>query len=103
MSLHAVVLSSQAQTDLTRIARYLAEQAGEATARRWAEKLQLRALSLADPMLHSAPHPKLGRGRRTLTVKPYVIVYRLPRPGEVLIARVVHGARDVPALFADER
>ena len=40
----------------------------------------------------------LGAGRRTLTVGDYVIVYRVDE-NTVSILRIVHGRRDLPALF----
>jgi toxin ParE1/3/4 len=41
-----------------------------------------------------------GRGLRFWRVAPYLIVYRLS-PGGIEIVRVVHGARDLPALLDD--
>jgi toxin ParE1/3/4 len=41
-----------------------------------------------------------GPGRRSFPVGQYVIVYRIVR-GDVRILRVVHGRRDLEALFGD--
>jgi len=32
-------------------------------------------------------------------VSPYLVVYELTTPNEIAVLRVVHGARDLPALF----
>ncbi|MBN9563198.1 MAG: type II toxin-antitoxin system RelE/ParE family toxin [Alphaproteobacteria bacterium] len=41
---------------------------------------------------------ELGVGRRSLPARDYVIVYRLDG-NDVLVLRVVHGRRDIKALF----
>ena len=54
-----------------------------------------------------ATRPELGRvfryadSLRRFPMRPYVIFYR-PIPGGIEIARVLHGARDLGAVFTDE-
>jgi plasmid stabilization system protein ParE len=51
---------------------------------------------------YSGPEdPDLG-GRRRIVVKPYLVIYRIETPSLVRVVRIVHGARDLPALFEDE-
>lgn len=45
-----------------------------------------------------APRPDIARDARALTVGSYLVLYG-HRDGDVEIVRVVHGARDVTALF----
>jgi plasmid stabilization system protein ParE len=40
--------------------------------------------------------------RRRIVVRPYLIVYRIMSPRLIRIVRMVHGARDLPALFGAE-
>jgi len=62
--------------------------------------------SITDRFLLLARHPyagrsrddDLGRGRRSFPVGEYVIVYSV-RSSDVLILRVIHGRRDLAALF----
>lgn len=55
-----------------------------------------------------AANPEIGQrrddlqaGARAMSIRPYVIVYR-PAEDGVHVIRVVHGARDFPALFSAE-
>ncbi len=41
------------------------------------------------------------RGRRRLIEGPYLVVYRLLND-EARVVRIVHGARDLDAIFADD-
>ena len=64
--------------------------------------------SITERFLLLAKHPYLGRtrdhdlgaGSRTFPVGEYVIVYTVEHKN-VLILRVVHGRRDLAALFGD--
>jgi len=90
-------LSAVAQTDLDAIWFYIAQDDVEA-----ADKL-VHGVVLRFARL--AAMPELGRRREELTpglrsfpVGRYVIFYR-PIENGVEIARVLHGARDLPPLF----
>lgn len=63
------------------------------------ERLEARAFGLASQPYAGAEDSELG-GRRRVVVRPYLIVYRIVSADHVRVARIVHGARDLPALFA---
>jgi toxin ParE1/3/4 len=62
--------------------------------------------SITDRLFLLATHPHLGRrrdddlrpGLRSFSVGDYVIIYRVEND-DVLILRVMHGRRDIEALF----
>jgi toxin ParE1/3/4 len=67
-------------------------------ARRFIERLRTKAKALAET-------PGMGRSREDLRpdlfllpVGRYVLFYR-PRPDGIVLVRVLHGSRDLPALF----
>ena len=93
-------LTAQAELDLDQIWDYVAHESGsDEIARR-------QVLSIADRFFLLARHPYLGRprdydlgaGRRSYPVDRYVIVYRIDGQN-VLILRVIHGSRDIQAMF----
>ena len=55
-------------------------------------------LLASHPYIGRVCHEDLGTGSRSFPVGEYVIVYRV-EDGDVLILRVVHGTRDMEALF----
>jgi toxin ParE1/3/4 len=95
------VRTPQADTDLDDMWWYVASKSG--------------SLEVADRLIDAiterffllARHPALGRARdedlrpglRSFAVGQYVIVYRADE-GDVVILRVLHGRRNIPALFA---
>ena len=84
--------------DLDEITRHLAEVAGPAIALKLAERL-LSAVDRieASPQLF-AHDSRLGRNRRRLVEAPYLVVYEETQT-EVIVLRIIHGARDLPTLF----
>ena len=93
-----VTLTREFGEDLSEIVAYLEGAAGPRIAERWATRLREAAESLGAAPAIAARDDRLGQGRRRLVVAPYLIVYEL-HGDEVLVLRVVHGARDLPALF----
>jgi toxin ParE1/3/4 len=94
-------LSERAEADLDNIWYYVAKESGSL-------EIANRLIdSLTDTFLLLSRQPHLGRSRdgdfgpgsRSLTVREYVIVYRVDSNDEVLILRVVHGRRDLEDLF----
>src|SRR5262245_51588403 len=93
------VLSRPAEKDLDQITAYLAQEGGTAVARRVLREIRgaLRFLGL---------HPEVGHFREDLTQEPlrfwavysYLIIYD-PAKRPIEVARIIHGARDVSALF----
>ena len=96
-----VEITAKARLDLIDIGDYLERVASRPTALRWVMRLESRALGLAKRPYAGVELPELG-GRRRLVVRPYLIIYRITSKKLVQVVRVVHGARDLPALFADE-
>ena len=95
-------LASRAAADLEDIWFYIAKESGSAEfANRLIDSITDRFLLLASyPYAGRARADDLGPGRRSFPVGEYVIVYRI-RGEDVLILRVVHGHRDLEALFGD--
>lgn len=95
-----VEFAPRARIDLVEIGDYLERVAGKRTARKWVARLQARARALGEHPYASHEQPDLG-GRRRAVVRPYLVVYRIALD-TVRIVRVVHGARDLPAIFGDD-
>ena len=95
-------LSRRAASDLDDIWHYIAVQSGsEALADRQVD-------TLVDRFLLLVRHPRLGRvrddigvGRRSFPVGDTLIIYRIVQ-GDVHILRLVHGRRDLVALFGPD-
>jgi toxin ParE1/3/4 len=94
-------VSPQATTDLDDIWYYVAKESGSiAVANHLID-------SITDRFVLLASHPYLGRSRddfgigsRSFPINEYVIVYCVKEKG-VSILRVVHGRRDMEALFGN--
>jgi toxin ParE1/3/4 len=95
-----VQLAPRARLDLIHIGDYLERESGKRTALRWLYRLEKKAMSLGEQPYAGAEDAYLG-GRRRLVVRPYLIVYRIEN-SIVRVSRIVHGARDLPTLFASE-
>lgn len=94
-------LAPQAETELDDIWLYVARESGSA-------EIADRLLdSIIEHFLLLARNPYLGRrrdndlrpGLRSFSVGEYVILYRVESDKAVLILRVIHGRRDLPALL----
>jgi plasmid stabilization system protein ParE len=83
------------------IGDYLLRVAGNRTALKWIDRPEAKALGLARQPYAGAESADLG-GRRRVVVRPYLIIYCIAPPDLVRIVRIVHGARDLPALFSNE-
>jgi plasmid stabilization system protein ParE len=101
VSRRTLIFSPAASRDLTSILSVIADGAGSRVAMRWRRTFDERTAALTVQPYVGAVDEDLGPGRRRLVVPPYLIVYHLPIPTEVVILRVVHGARDLRALFGD--
>lgn len=89
-----------ARQDLIEIYDYIADDSLE---RAWAmvTRLERRCHMISE-------QPKIGRKRdelaadlRSVAEGNYVIFYRLAGGGGVEVVRVLHGARDLPAIFGE--
>ena len=93
-------LAPRAETDLDDIWYYVAKESGSIEiANRLIDTLTDRFFMLAGfPYVGRARDDDFGPGCRSVAVGEYVIVYCLENV-EVLNLRVVHGRRDLEALF----
>jgi toxin ParE1/3/4 len=91
-----VIIAPEARIDLLTIVAHLAGAAGAATADKWDRKLWKAIDGLVDFPGSGAPRPALGEHARTVTVRPYVVIYEHVRRSEVVhVLRVVHGRRNI--------
>jgi toxin ParE1/3/4 len=95
---HSLSYSRAALRDINLIANHLEDAAGSRTAERWVNKFRdhIRGLS-STPQIGQVAE-EFGLGRRRLIEPPYIIVYEIGDT-TVEVIRVLHGARDLPALF----
>jgi toxin ParE1/3/4 len=93
-------LAPRAETDLDDIWSFVAKESGSIEiANRLIDTLTNRFFMLAGfPYVGRARDDDFGPGCRSLAVGEYVIVYCVENV-DVLILRVVHGRRDLEALF----
>jgi toxin ParE1/3/4 len=91
-------LAPEAESDLEEVWLHIASNSSVETADRFVD-------SLTDRFLLLAAHPYAGRRRddlvqdiRLFPVGDYVVLYFVVN-SDVLITRVVHGSRDLEALF----
>jgi toxin ParE1/3/4 len=97
----AITLSNQARQDLIAIWEYIADDSPVA-ADRLLDTLEARIERLADHPFLGPARPDIAPDLRYLISGNYLILYRVL--GEVVeIVRVLHGARDLAALFPDDR
>ena len=87
----------EARQDLREIGDYIARD-DRAAARRFVRLLRDKCALLADNPCIGRKRPELRPGLRSFPVQSYVIFYRVLE-GTVEIVNVIHGARDVEALF----
>jgi toxin ParE1/3/4 len=92
-----VVLDQAAESDLTEIWLYVARDNPQA-ADRVLDFLQQRMQTIAQFPLIGEACPEIEPRLRFYPAGSYVIFYR-PTASEIQVARVLHGARDVPAAF----
>jgi toxin ParE1/3/4 len=95
-------LSSRARSDVHEIWLYLVEESGNHLR---ADKFFAQMVK-ALKMLRSSPYlgrarPELAKGLRSFVSGDYLILY-YAAAGEVQVIRVVHGRRDLAALFPPE-
>ena len=93
-------LAPRAETDLDEIWYYVAKESGSIEiANRLIDTLTNRFFMLAGfPYVGPARDEDFGPGCRSVAVGEYVIVYSV-EDVEVLILRIMHGRRDLEALF----
>jgi toxin ParE1/3/4 len=96
-----VQLAPAAERDLEEIAEYIEAQAGPRIALNVVRRLRAKTALLRENPYIGAEDERIGI-RRKLIQRPYIIAYRIVSATEVNVLRIVHGARDLPGLFADD-
>lgn len=96
-----VVFTVQAEQDLEEIGDYIAADNPD-RALSFVREIRDHCNRIAAAPLAYAARPELGEGIRGCAHGRYLIVFQ-PASEEVLIVRVLHSARDLPALFSDEK
>ena len=94
-----LTITAHARADLKEIHSNIAKDNPE-VARRFVERLRAKARQLAET-------PGMGRSRGedlrpdlfSFPVGYYILFYR-EQPGGIVLVRVIHGSRDLPALFS---
>jgi toxin ParE1/3/4 len=90
--------TSLANADLVEITLRIAADNPKA-ANAWLEIIESKACLLATMPLMGRLRPELAEDIRSWAVGDYVIFYR-PTADGIVIARVLHGSRDLPSFFA---
>jgi toxin ParE1/3/4 len=97
--MHDVTISKQARQDLIAIWEYIAED-NPASADRLLDTLDARINRLADHPFLGPARPDIRRDLRYLVCDNYLVLYRV-LDGTVEVVRVLHGARNLTAIFKD--
>jgi toxin ParE1/3/4 len=94
-----LTMTASARADLKAIYAYIANDDPRA-ARRVIERLRAVARVLAsNPGIGRNRGQDLRPGLSSFPVGRHLLIYQ-PQPGGIVLVRVVHGARDLPALFS---
>jgi len=93
-----LVWSPEADEDLIDIWLYLAREASERVADRQLQDIDQACGTLQEWPYSGRPRDELLPGIRSVPVHPYVVFYRV-RNEAVEVVRVLHGHRDVDAIF----
>ncbi|HWA92473.1 MAG TPA: type II toxin-antitoxin system RelE/ParE family toxin [Rhizomicrobium sp.] len=100
MTSRQVVLSKDAEDDLDKIEAYIVEQSGELRAADVRSRLEKTMSNLAFMPGIGRERPYLDVGARAFPAPPWTIVYDpLPGGDGILVQRVLHGRRDLAAIF----
>jgi toxin ParE1/3/4 len=95
-----LLFDRDAKKDLRQIVHYIGvEQIRPNTARNVALKIYRECRRYARNPLLGESRDDLLPGIRIFTIRPYVVFY-FPLDDGIQVARVIHGARDYPALFS---
>jgi toxin ParE1/3/4 len=95
-----VRLTPEAETDLEGIGDRIAQR-NPWRAITYVQELRLRCIRISEYPRAGPPRPQWGEDIRIAVHGKYLIVYRA-RDETVHVLRVVHGARDLDALFERE-
>ena len=90
-------LTDEAEADLAQIWAYICEEASQASASQFLGALEVACRVLLHAPLIGAKREVFATGMRVTFHGQYAIYYR-PGKDEIIVVRVLHGARDVAAL-----
>lgn len=90
-----------AETDILEVWDYIADDS-LAAADRWVDRLDEQFRVLATQPMMGRARDELAPGVRSFTFERYVIFY-VPLDDGIDVVRVLHGARDIDAVFKPER
>jgi len=93
-----VLRTAQAATDLLEIWVYIAQESSMEVADRVLGTVDQKCQALAEQPGIGRRRDELAPGLRSLPVGSYVVFYR-GRENGIEVIRVLHGARDIEALF----
>jgi len=96
-----LVISPLAERDLEAIGDYIAGD-NPARALSFIGELRAKCTAIAATPRAFRERPELGKGIRSCTQGEYVIFFFVARD-RVTVARVLHGAMDLPAWFAAKK
>jgi plasmid stabilization system protein ParE len=91
--------TARADSDIKRIALWIASQSSVDAALRWSVDLDQKFESLARTPGSGTDRGTLGRGLRSSPFGRYLIFFRAERRGGIVITRVIHGAQDYGRFF----
>jgi toxin ParE1/3/4 len=94
-----VVRTTAAEQDLDEILGFLLDQS-DGTARRFVSELDSTCRLLAAQPGIGRPRDDLAPGVRSRVVGHHVLFYRATDDG-LTVLRIIHGSRDIPAVFGD--
>lgn len=92
-----IIKRPRARSDLVEIWQYIADDS-EARADAFVDMIDQKLIALAANPVMGRARDELADGLRSFAVGRYVIFYR-PLAEGVEIVRVLHGSRDIDALF----
>lgn len=95
-----VVFTVQAEHDLEEIGDYIAAD-NPSRAVSFVREIREHCLKISASPLAYVARPELGKDIRSCAHGRYLILFQ-SSDEDVLIVRVLHGARDLPALFQGE-
>ena len=95
-----LVFLPQAETDLEAIGDYIARD-NPRRAMSFVRELREQCRKTTEAPKAYRPRPELGKGLRSCAYGNYVVFF-FEEPGLVRIVRVLHGAMDIEAQFAEK-
>lgn len=94
------VFSPRSRTDFAEILDYFGETDAD-SALDFVTRIQLACEQLAQTPAMGRKRDNLAKGLRSFPLDKYIIFYRIVKD-DIEIVRVLHGARDIESIFADE-